>query len=78
VRTTIEEAFARWRDIERGSAVCEFRLVQDYEGGWTCSVSWANEGESCRGSTKECWLLPADAIVRAIENAINNAKEGIS
>lgn len=78
MRTTIEEAFRQWRDIDRTSTVCEFRLVQDYEGGWTCSVSWANEGESCRGSTKASYLMPADAIVRAIEDATANRKDGIS
>ena len=67
---TITDAWNKWTEIDRSSAMATFLLSMDHEGLWRCSLSWyryckANIGESINQTTA------ADAILNAIQNGIS-------
>jgi hypothetical protein len=52
----------------QAQTVSEFQLSMDYEGCWSCLVSWANEGESCRGASMG-HVDPLAAVAAALLDA---------
>lgn len=62
---------SKLRELQ-AQTVSELKLTLDPEGLWSCSLSWANEAESCTGTSANC-TSAEDAVELAIGNALERA-----